>query len=103
MHINYTTQTFNRTVRAPDFSSIEALLVKIDPDVTYPQWLRVLMAIFNESKGSEEGFNIANDWSSNGMKYKGEREIRTKWRSFRLDAPNRVTIATLYKMTKGNY
>jgi hypothetical protein len=96
----YERTKFNKESRGINLSRLETLLDQIDPDSCYPEWLRVLMAIFNESKGSEEGFNLANEWSSNGGSYKGEKEIRNKWRSFSLDTPNPITIATLYKMAK---
>ena len=79
---------------------IKTLLESIDPDCCYPEWLRALMAIFNESNGSEEGFDIANEWSSQGRKYKGEYEIRYKWGTFRLGSDNPITIATLVKMAR---
>lgn len=75
----------------------KALLEHIDPDCGYPIWLQVLMAIFQETGGSEEGLKLADEWSSKGKKYKGSSEIKAKWRSFRLDVNNPITIATLIK------
>lgn len=79
---------------------IMELLTQIDPDVHYGDWIRVLMVIFYESGGSEEGFDIANEWSSQGYKYKGEREIRYKWSSFDLNHKHPITLATLVNMVK---
>ena len=77
---------------------LRALVESIDPDCGYQDWVNVLMAVFHESKGSEEGFEIANSWSSKGKKYKGIEDLRRKWNSFRLDVNNPITIATLKKM-----
>lgn len=60
------------------------------------------MAVYNESGGSMEGLELADDWSRKGKKYKGIREIRTKWTSFRLDHPHPVTIASLIRMVADN-
>ncbi|VVN16900.1 hypothetical protein PS647_04147 [Pseudomonas fluorescens] len=77
---------------------IQALLVHISPDVGYEDWLHVLMALFHETQGSEDGFAMADRWSSQGKSYKGEKDIEVKWRSFRLEQANPVTIGTLIKM-----
>lgn len=88
--------------RHNNLDHVRTLLEKLDPDMWYGDWLRVLMAIFYESEGSEEGFDIANDWSSQGWKYKGEKEIRYKWDSFDLSHPHPITIGTLIRMANGN-
>lgn len=77
---------------------LRALVESIDPDCGYHDWVSVLMAVFHESKGSEEGFELANEWSSKGKKYKGIEDLRRKWNSFRSDVNNPITIATLKKM-----
>lgn len=78
-------------------AKLKALLAHIDPDCGYSIWLQVLMAIFQETGGSEEGLRLAIEWSGKGKKFKGSSEIKAKWRSFRLDVNNPITIATLIK------
>lgn len=85
-----------------DLARLIALLKHIDPDCGYEDWLHVLMAVYHETGGSEDGFNIANDWSSMGKGYEGEKDIRTKWNSFKSGAANPITIATIVKMAKDN-
>jgi hypothetical protein len=58
------------------------------------------MAIFHESKGSDEGFYIANEWSSKGRKYKGHHEVSYKWGTFKLNTKHPVTIGTLVMMAR---
>ena len=60
------------------------------------------MVIYHETGGSEEGFELANAWSSIGSKYKGIKEIRTKWNSFQAYKGRPITIATLIKMAREN-
>lgn len=80
---------------------LNALLAYLDADCSYGEWVRVLMAIFNTTGGSEEGFEMANAWSSTGgNQYKGENSIRAQWRSFKLDVPNPITLGTIIKMVK---
>lgn len=83
-------------------SKLKLFLKHGDPDVGYHDWCRILMVIFNETKGSDEGLDLANVWSSKGKKYKGLDEIRRKWESFNLNQENPVTIATLCKMVQDN-
>ena len=79
-------------------AQISALLEHIDPDVRYSDWIRVLMVIFNETGGLEAGFELADSWSSKGYKYKGEKDVRGKWRGFKLDVAKPVRIGTLVRM-----
>ncbi|PLX92373.1 MAG: hypothetical protein C0621_09590 [Desulfuromonas sp.] len=77
---------------------VKTLLDHINPDSNYKDWLNVLMAIFHESAGSNEGLDLADAWSRGGKKYKGRDEIEEKWKTFDPDHPNPVTIATLCRM-----
>ena len=77
---------------------VEELLNTVDPDCGYDDWLRVGMAVFHETNGSEEGMALYDRWSRKGEKYKNISEIEAKWRSFSVDMINPVTIGTLIKM-----
>jgi hypothetical protein len=79
---------------------IGALLKWIDPDCGYEDWLHVGMAIFHQTQGADEGRDLFDSWSSKGKKYGGRRDIETKWKSFRPDVANPVTIATLVKKAR---
>jgi hypothetical protein len=85
---------------APKASSddLSRLLKCLDPDMGYDNWVRVLMAIFFETKGHEDGLDLAIRWSAKGDKYKGDREITEKWRSFDLDHATPVRLGTLIAM-----
>lgn len=83
-------------------AEVRALISHIDPDADHNDWVKVLMAVHHITNGNEEGFDIANQWSSRGSKYKGTREIRSKWRSFKSDRPNRYNIGTIINMVKAN-
>jgi GTPase SAR1 family protein len=61
---------------------IQALLDELDPDADYDFWLHTLMAVYHETKGSDEGLTMADEWSSRGSTYKGFREVAYKWNSF---------------------
>lgn len=75
-------------------------LSQIDPDVGYGDWMRALMVIFYETGGSEEGFELADEWSSGGCKYRGTKDVRSTWRGFKPDYPNPVRMGTLIRMAK---
>lgn len=77
---------------------LKALVNAIDPDCKYDDWLRVLAIIFNETSGRDAGVDLANEWSSQGKKYRGESEIISKSSSFRPDHPNPVGIGSRIKM-----
>ncbi len=75
------------------FAEVALLLLPIDPDVKYDNWVKVLMAVHHETGGSEAGFELVNEWSVKGRKYKGMEDVRSHWRSFSTDRPNIVGVA----------
>lgn len=76
------------------------LLECLDPDCSYGEWTKIAMAIFHETAGSEEGLVLFDSWSSKGDKYVGQKAIENKWKSFRSDVDNPITIGTLIKMVR---
>ncbi len=77
-----------------------ALLDHLNADMGHDQWLRVLMGIFYAMRGGDDGFDLADTWSRRGRKYKGTREVRAKWNSFRIDHETPVRIGTLIWMVR---
>lgn len=88
------------SVTESHLAKLQALLAHISPDVGYEDWLHVLMAIFHETQGCEDGLALADRWSSQGEGYSGQKEIDIKWRSFRLEEAHPVTLGTLIKLAK---
>lgn len=74
---------------------ISDVLEQIDPDIGYGDWIQVLMAIFNLTRNSAAGFELADAWSSGGQKYKGTKDVRRAWRYFKLDHPRAVGMRRL--------
>jgi hypothetical protein len=79
---------------------LRELLAHIAPGSGYEDWLRVLMAVFHETGGSDDGFDLANEWSSKGSNYKGRKDVEVKWRSFRGGHSRPVTVGTLIQMAR---
>lgn len=48
-------------------------------------WVRAGMIVHWETQGSEEGYRLFDAWSRQSEKYKGEKDTRRRWKSFRLD------------------
>ena len=84
-----------RSAAETDVATLSELLGHIDADCGYQDWLNVLMAIFHETGGNDRGLELADDWSKKAKSYKGRADIEVKWRSFRGDIANPITIATL--------
>jgi hypothetical protein len=77
------------------------LVNRLDADVSRDEWIRVGMALHHETDGSEDGFQLWNDWSSNGYKYPSEEALRGQWDSFerrRGSVGRQVTMATVKRM-----
>jgi hypothetical protein len=79
-------------------SDIETALYRIDPDCEYSMWVEIGMAIHSEL--GEGGMSIWDNWSRGGSKY-NEREMETKWRSFKNGSG--VSIGTLFHYAKNGY
>lgn len=60
---------------------VEALLSAIPADLSYSDWVAVLMGLHHRYGGSEEGLALADRWSASGTKYR-PGEVRRKWASF---------------------
>lgn len=68
----------------------------IDPDLSYPDWVRVGQGIHGALWTG--GFELWDQWSAQGSKYPGLQKMRSKWQSF--DANGAVTLATVFGMAR---
>lgn len=81
------------------------LAARIDNDgagMEYDTWLRVLMGIHHETGGSDEGLQVALEFSSRSDKC-DEALTEYKFRSFSPDHPTPVTMGTVEKMAEVGY
>jgi hypothetical protein len=81
---------------------VKPALNAIDPDVTYMTWFKVLTALKHQFRGEQanEAYEMFDEWSAKGSKYKGFDEIAAKWRSAKPETTGRVpvTIRSLFKL-----
>lgn len=74
------------------------MLQSLDPAMSYPDWIKVGMALHHECAGSEEAFHLWDEWSSQASNYETEEACLSHWVSFRkVDGPV-VTIRSVMKM-----
>lgn len=52
-----------------------------DPDMDYDKWIKIGMSLWHEFDGSNDAYELWNDWSSTSIKY-DETEMKKKWNSF---------------------
>lgn len=77
---------------------VEDLLSWIDPDAGgYDAWLEVLQALHDHFAGSAEGLRLAEDWSSQGDKFK-PGEVASKWQGFQVGGG--VTLSSIAKRAR---
>ena len=80
---------------------MEALLAVLDPSMGREPWLRIGMALKHETDGDDTGFELWDEWSSQGDTYPGTEGLRYQWESFRAAPGKRqVTMASVIKMAK---
>jgi hypothetical protein len=81
-------------------SQIREMLNTQDPDMSEPDWWKMGGIIHLETEGSPEGFDIFNEWSEKGTKYKGEAECWDKWNRYNDEYPDAAAIGTLISIAK---
>jgi Primase C terminal 2 (PriCT-2)/AAA domain len=88
----------------PERSDLEKMLHYVDPDLDYPEWIKVGMAIHHTMNGAEEGLEVWDEHSSYGGKYKDSEEVRYHYEKFDANKENSVTIGTLLHLARrGGY
>ena len=68
-------------------------------ETSYDEWLGVGMALHHETGGRNVGLMLWNDWSAMDPRYKGLGDLETRWRGFRLDVENPITLASFRRET----
>lgn len=83
-------------------AQMQELLSYLDPSMPRDPWLRAGMAVHQETEGGDDGFEIWDEWSSEGDTYPGTDKLRDQWRSFRGPQPGKrlVTMASVIKMAQ---
>lgn len=79
---------------------LRQLLDGLDPDMPYPQWAQVGMALHHETDG--HGFDLWLAWSAQGGKFVDEADLQYHWDSFGQQQTAPVTARTLMKLAKDN-
>ena len=82
---------------------MQELLGALDADMGREDWIKVGMALHHECEGDDTGFELWDEWSTEGSTYPGTEGLRGQWESFDRRAGNghrQVTMATVLKMVK---
>lgn len=83
---------------------VEEALYCIDPDVDYGKWVKIVAALRHQFRGEEadEAYEMFDQWSSEGAKYRGDDDTAAKWRSIRPDTTGKapVTVRSLFKIAQ---
>ena len=61
-------------------AELQELLFYIPPDISRPEWLPILGAVYAATQGSSTGLELADSWSSGGEKYK-PGEVDRIWKT----------------------
>ena len=83
-------------------AEIESALESLDPDMGYESWIKVGMALHQESGGAEDAQELWDSWSAgSGSKYTPDG-CSDKWRSFSAKGVNGTNIGSLFWLAKGD-
>lgn len=78
----------------PSLGVLRTMLYRHDPDMGYDEWVHAGMVLHHETGGSLNGFDLWDEWSKTGSKYRGRDDLQSHWKSFGR-APTPVTLASL--------
>lgn len=82
-------------------TKMQNLLAVLDPSMGRDQWLRIGFALHHETDGDDTGFELWDDWSSNGDSYPDTEALRREWDGFKGGAGKKLTtMRTVMKMAK---
>ena len=95
-------QATRKPGRAPltwpeDRKHAQTLLPALNPDIDYPEWIEIGMALHDASGGDPEGLEIWETWSRGGDKFT-RGACAKMWNGFKLGAG--ITMGTLVKMCR---
>ena len=82
---------------------MQELLAALDPNMGREQWIRVGMALHHECDGDDTGFELWDDWSSEGYTYPSTEGLRVQWDNFERrkgSGQANITMATVMMMAK---
>lgn len=84
-----------RTIRL-----VQDLLKDLDPDIPYSDWFRALTAVFNTLGWFDKSFDLVDEWSSGGYKYKGTDDVWGHWSTIAKDYDKPSTIISLIDLVE---
>ena len=71
-------------------------------DLTYQEWVAVLMAVHHGTGGSAEGLELADHWSAQDGRYQ-DGDVEKRWKGLKEDPDARhITVASLYAKASEN-
>jgi hypothetical protein len=82
-------------------TKMQALLAALDPSMGREPWLRIGFALHHETEGDDTGFELWDEWSSDGDTYPGTEGLRHQWDSFKGGTGKHLTtMRSVIKMAK---
>jgi hypothetical protein len=80
---------------------MQDLLAVLDPSMGREPWLRIGFALHHETEGDDTGFELWDEWSSDGDTYPSTEALRHQWDSFKGGTGKKMTtMRSVLKMAK---
>tara|TARA_R110000782_G_scaffold270483_1_gene371859 strand:+ start:47076 stop:49508 length:2433 start_codon:yes stop_codon:yes gene_type:complete len=81
-------------------SAMNHIMEEYQQHVPYEDWFRICMALHFETGGSQEGYELFDDWSSEGSNYSDSTETYKKWQEGEKASSSKVTGGTIFHMAQ---
>lgn len=81
-----------------EYTKAAQALNYISADIEYNQWIELGQAL--HTAFGANGYALWDDWSSQGLKYKGQADIETHWKSFHIGKG--IGLGTLFHTAREN-
>lgn len=83
-----------------NLTELHHVLKSIPSDIPRDEWFKALAALFHETRGSDEGNQLAHSWSARDYDAYDFDEVESIWDSFDPDHPRPATMGTLVKLAR---
>jgi Primase C terminal 2 (PriCT-2) len=88
----------NNYVPTGNFEELRSLVFQLSAGIPDRARWNILTVIFNDTRGSKDGFELADEWCRTGKNYCGRRKLKQMWSKFELNHENPLTLRTLQWM-----
>ncbi len=80
--------------------ALDYIMQDYQGEVPYDDWFRICMGLHFETGGSDEGYQLFDSWSQQGINYTNSNDTRRKWEEGSKTSESKISGATILYMAQ---